>query len=141
MDKPEVSIAQTEEIAEIGKSLRSGLRQFNEGFLGEHTVQSIASVAKIDGQIVGGMLGTVVLDWLAVDIVYLDAAYRGTGLGTQLLQSLEEEGKRLGAKRAFLDTTTFQAEGFYAKFGYVEWGRFTDFAPGIDRIYMRKDKL
>ena len=141
MSKPEISITPAEEVTQAAGWLRTQLRAFNEQFLGVHQPTPIACVAKVDGEMVGGMLGTVVLDWLAVDIVYIEEAYRGTGLGTQLLMDLEAEGRRLGAKRAFVDTTSFQAEGFYTKFGYVEWGRFTDFAPGIDRIFLRKDKL
>ena len=141
MNAPELVLAPAEEISEIGSWIRTNIRSFNEQFLGEHTAKHVATVAKVDGQFVGGMVGVVVLDWLSVDMVFLDEAYRGSGLRTKLLNLLEEEGRRLGATRAFVDTTSFQAEGFYAKFGYLEWGRFVDFAPGIDRIYMRKDKL
>jgi GNAT superfamily N-acetyltransferase len=141
MNPANISLATDEEIPDVGSWLKKQLGAFNQAFLGPHKPKSIASVAKVGDQIVGGVLGVVVLDWLSVEIVFLDEKYRGQGLGEALLTALEREGQRLGATRAFVDTTSFQAEGFYTKFGYVEWGRFKDFAPGVDRIYMRKDRF
>lgn len=141
MANPEISLATAEEMPDINGWLRQHLRAFNAEFLGQSASTPIMAVAKVNDEVVGGFGGVVILDWLSVDIVFIAEEYRGNGMGTRMLLALEEEGRRLGATRAFVDTTSFQAEGFYAKFGYVEWGRFRDFAPGVDRIYMRKDKL
>jgi GNAT superfamily N-acetyltransferase len=141
MSPVKICLADSAEVAGIGSWLKAEIMAFNEAKLGPHPVSHIASVAKVGDQIVGGMFGIVVLDWLSVEVVFVSEEFRGQRFGESLLQTLEEEGRRLGARRAFVDTTSFQAEGFYAKYGYVEWGRFRDFAPGVDRIYMRKDSL
>jgi len=141
MATPELYIASEGDITEVGAWLRQNLHAFNETFIGPHKALHISIGAKVDGQIVGAVAGVVFLDWLSIELVFLQERYRGQGLGRELLEKIEQEGRRLGAKRAFVDTTSFQAEGFYTKFGYQEWGRFRDFTPGTDRIYLRKDAL
>ncbi len=129
------------EVSEIEAWLHRDLHVFNETFLGPYGNQRVGVVAMADGQRVGGICGGVHLGWLSLDIVYLDEKFHRRGLGSQMVLALEAEARKLGATRVFVDTTGFQAEGFYARHGYQEWGRFTDFAPGVDRIYMRKDEL
>jgi GNAT superfamily N-acetyltransferase len=141
MDSLNLSIVTGDDKTELATWIREKLNSFNEKFLGPVRPSHFAAVAKVGDEVVGGMVGVAVLDWLSIEAVFLDEKFRGRGLGAAMLLTLEEEAKRLGATRAFVDTTSFQAEGFYAKFGYKEWGRFREFAPGVDRIYMRKDSL
>ena len=131
----------SEDVATVNAWPRQALHAFNEIHLGPYTNTPIGVLAKMGDQVIGGIYGGVLLGWLAVEQVFLDEQYRGQGLGRQMMNAIEAEAKRLGARRAFVDTASFQAEGFYAKCGYQVWGRFTDFAPGVDRIYMRKDDL
>jgi hypothetical protein len=44
------------------------------------------------------------------------------GNGTAVLKLLEEKDRQLGASRSTFDTMGFQAEKFYEKNGYAEWG-------------------
>jgi GNAT superfamily N-acetyltransferase len=141
MDSPTIDVLTGDATKDVGAWLRAELRLFNEGFLGKQHSLPLATVAKVGDELVGAISGVVILDWLSVDAVFIAEKYRGRGLGESLLRAIEDEAKKAGATRAFVDTTSFQAEGFYAKYGYVEWGRFREFAPGVDRIYMRKDAL
>ena len=50
----------------------------------------------------------------------------------------EAEARRLGLRGMWLDTFTFQAPGFYAKCGFVEFGRIADPPPGHDRVFFLK---
>lgn len=82
-------------------------------------------LARLDGEPVGYALGfeeehrgepAVVLETLSL----LPAA-RGRGLGTRLMQMLDEEAKRYGATRGIVDVVTGNtpAFGFYRNVGFV----------------------
>ena len=64
---------------------------------------------------------------------------RGLGYGHQLLAMAEDEGRRHGARHAHLDTFSFQAPGFYQKYGYKVFGELHDFPSGYQRYYLTKD--
>jgi len=138
---PTISVLDESEIKPSNEWLRKELKALNQKVLGEFKSVPICVVAKVDEELVGGIGGSVHLGWLSIDITYIAEQFRGQGLGRQLITEIEEEGRRLGAERAYVETASFQAEGFYEKLGYIAWGRFTDFAPGVDRIFMRKDRL
>ena len=117
----------------------SGLGKFNRDFLGEYDHIPISvDLCNSSGQIIGGAIGTIVLGWLCIDILWVPEEFRGSKFGSQILEAMECEAKRLGASRAMLDTLGFQAEKFYEKHGFEECGRIVNFASGFDRIYMTK---
>ncbi len=119
--------------------VRAGLRAFNRTFLGDFEIERIAvDVCGDKGDVLGGAVGSVLLGWLFVDLLWIPETLRSSGIGTRILEALELEATRKGAKRAILDTTSFQAEEFYKKQGFVECGRVANFALGYDRIYMIK---
>lgn len=120
----------------------TGLRSFNETFLGPIGSEPLAvDVLDDSGNLIGGAVAAVHLTWLFIHMLWLPENLRGGGTGTQVLRTLEQEALARGAKRAILDTMSFQAEGFYARRGYTECGRVPNFASGYDRIYMIKDLI
>lgn len=58
--------------------------------------------------------------------VYIDRKWRGKGLGTQLLQAIEEKAKANGFHKIVLFTFSFNklGQGLYHKVGYREVGIF-----------------
>ncbi|RDL51439.1 Acetyltransferase [Ensifer sp. M14] len=90
------------------------------------------------GRVCGGIRAMVALCWLQIDHVWVDAALRGQGHGSRLLQRAEEEARAHGAIGVQLTTSTFQAIGFYERHGYAEIGRLRDRPPGEDRVWMAK---
>ena len=139
--KPAIEIVPESDLKGSNEWLRTELHALNVRFMGEYKSEPFSVMAKVGDVPVGGVAGSVHLGWLSIDITYIEEKYRGQGLGRQLMEAIEEEGRRRGATRAYVETASFQAEGFYAKFGYAVYGRFSDFAPGVDRIFMRKDQL
>ncbi len=90
-----------------------------------------------DGEVAGGLSGSLWHGYLFVELLALGAA-RGAGLGRQVMALAEAEARRNGCVGIWLDTFTWQAPGFYSKLGYVEFGRIEGYAPGHDRIFLRK---
>jgi GNAT superfamily N-acetyltransferase len=63
---------------------------------------------------------------------------RGHGYGGRLLTSIEDEARRRGAKKVFLDTFSFQAPDFYIRHGYRVFGELPDFPPASRRYFLTK---
>lgn len=101
-------------------------------------IQTFSIVHRRAGKILAGGRGIVNMGALEVRGLWVDPEMRGTGLGAALLAAIEAEAVKRGASRALLYTFSWQAEGFYRKAGYVEFGRF-DFPDGYARIDMQKD--
>ena len=57
---------------------------------------------------------------IVAESLFVDEAYRGRGLGKQLLLHVEDEARRKGMKMVLLNTYSFQAPGFYRAMGYDE---------------------
>ena len=84
------------------------------------------------------MLGEVYFDWLYVDLLWVKDELRKKGYGQRLMDLLEDEARKLGAKNAYLDTFSFQAPDFYKKQGYQVFGELQDFPPGHQRYFLTK---
>jgi GNAT superfamily N-acetyltransferase len=78
------------------------------------------------------------LDHFNIDLVYLPANLRGVGLGADLLQMAEDEARQRGCKAGVLYTISFQAPGFYEKFGWQRFGEIPCNPPGASRVFMTK---
>ena len=90
------------------------------------------------GKTVGGLWGRTELGLLFLDMFHLPDGARGRSQGGRLLLAVEAEAKRRGCKRAVVETSSFQAPGFYERHGYVEFGRVEFGLPGHARIFLRK---
>lgn len=116
-----------------------GLNAFNRPFLGSDDYRPlVAFLRDVDGAIRGGLVGDTAYGWLHVDVIWMEEDIRGQGWGSRLLAGAEGEAVARGCRRAYLDTATFQAPGFYEKHGYREVGRITDFRYGHDIVYLTK---
>jgi GNAT superfamily N-acetyltransferase len=127
VDKPEWGI--------IGPAISD----YNKQQAGEDQAQSLCFVLRApDEEIVGGVIGATYWDWLHVDLMWIKEEFRGRGYGQRLLTAAEDEARQRGAKNAYLDTFTFQAPGFYEKYGYQVFGELSDFPAGHQRYFLRK---
>ncbi|GAB4447614.1 MAG: hypothetical protein Kow0031_30180 [Anaerolineae bacterium] len=92
------------------------------------------------GQIIGGLTADTYWDsWLEIADLWLDESLRGQGLGAELLRRAETEAMVRGCIRAHLQTFSFQARGFYEKYGWRVVGAMEDFPPGQTFYWMRKE--
>ena len=103
------------------------------------TVTPIALyVREAQGKIRGGLTGFLAWDWLSVDLLWVDAALRGQGYGSELLATAEQVARDSGCVAVRLDTYDFQARPFYERHGYVVWGVLEGYPAGRRTFHMRK---
>jgi ribosomal protein S18 acetylase RimI-like enzyme len=72
-------------------------------------------------------------------LMWMKEVLRGRGYGHRLLTLVEDEARKRGATKAFLDTFSFQAPGFYEKHGYHVFGELKDFPKGHQRYFFTKE--
>jgi GNAT superfamily N-acetyltransferase len=120
--------------------ISSGLDHFNIDTTGINDRRALAVLVhdKASGKVLGGLTGRTSLGLLFIDLVYLPANLRGVGLGADLLQMAEDEARQRGCKAGVLYTISFQAPGFYEKFGWQRFGEIPCNPPGASRVFMTK---
>ena len=100
-------------------------------------VRSYRYQAELGGQVVGGVSAWSMGPELHVDMLAVDEGSRRKGVGTRLLERVEEQARRDGCTVASVDTFSFQAPGYYPAHGYEEeFRRRLD--DGSERIYFSK---
>ena len=117
-----------------------GVASYNRQQAGEDHFQRICfALHAPDEEIVGGALGELYWDWLHLDLLWVTDELRGRGFGHRLLNVIEDEARSRGAKNVFLDTFSFQAPGFYQRYGYRVFGELPDFPRGSTRYFLTKE--
>jgi len=130
----------TQRYDEVRQSVAAGLSRYNDRFLPiERERHPLAiSVRDDSGAVVGGLIGELRMDYLYVDLLWLDESQRGKGMGKRLLDAAEAEARQFGATHMHLSTWSFQAPDFYRAMGFVEFGRLADHPAGFDNVYFVK---
>jgi GNAT superfamily N-acetyltransferase len=100
--------------------------------------QPIGVFVRRDGRLVAGADGRTQWGWLYVAHLWVDDELRGTGLGTRVLQAIEDAARVRGCRAVFLDTLEFQAKPFYEKLGYSEFGHLDDYPAGGVKHFLWK---
>jgi hypothetical protein len=75
---------------------------------------------------VAGLVGETFWNALLVSVLWVHAQHRKSGYGTALMGRAEQIAKARACDVVFLNTMTFQAQGFYSKLGYQVFGELTD---------------
>lgn len=99
-------------------------------------VQRFALLLQEGERLAAGLSGALAWQWLFVEALWVDDAWRRRGVGTALLTRAEAHAAATGCHSVWLDT--FQARDFYATLGYREFGALEDYPPGQTRYFMRK---
>lgn len=78
-------------------------------------------------------------DWLHIELICVDQTQRGQGLGSQLMEKVEQKARDVGCIGMHLTTFEFQAPEFYESHGFESFAVLDDFPTiGHQRHYMIK---
>lgn len=134
-------IAVTDEPSAADESVvRDGLAAYNFEKAGyrDHRPLAILVSDPETGEVVGGLLGGTSFGLLRIDRFFLPESLRKQGLGTRIIETAEEEGRRRGCSRALLTTLSFQAPGFYKRQGWEVLAELEGEPPAPSRFLMTK---
>ena len=104
-----------------GEAIHAGLRAYNRQFVPDTADLSLV-VTDQEGRIIGGCDAFRMGELAMLDVLWVAEDHRGAGLGACILEQLEENAARQGAKRLELNTFGFQAPRFYEKMGSRRFG-------------------
>ena len=127
---------------EVLESLWRGLDGFNRSVLGGYDYARLAVVVRNeDGDVIGGLCGDLLWDWLHVQCLWVDEGLRDRGVGTKLVRMAEDAAIFRGIDNIHLETTSFQALDFYLKHGYEVFGQLEGKPAGHTWYYLKKENI
>jgi len=101
------------------ESLYTEIARYNATVAGDSKQIPLAICANNKNeQTLGAIYGWLQWGWLFIDLLWVDESLQNKGIGKTLLLQLEDAALQQGVDRAYLDTGSFQAPGFYEKNGY-----------------------
>lgn len=116
-----------------------GVGNFNIATTGHAAWYPVAYFVRSDeGEILGGLHGTVWGKWLYIKIVWVAEPARGKGCAKKLVEAAEAYAIERGCMAAHLETFSFQARSLYEKLGYEVFGELKDYPPGHTFYFLRK---
>ena len=121
------------------EAVRLGLRAYNLSRLDVPYAPFAVIARDAPGAIVGGVTGDVYWGMCEIEFVWVDDAWRGRGIGAQLMAEAERVALAHGCRRIHLDTMSFQAPGFYRSLGFQVAGQIEGYAEGHVRYFLVKD--
>lgn len=116
----------------------SNLAAFNDADAGPADRQVLATLVRVDKELVAGLSGYTAWNWLYIQWLWVADKHRGQGLARELLSAAETEAVRRGCHSAHLDTFNPHALRVYQKAGYTVFGTLADFLPGRTRSFLSK---
>jgi len=133
---PKIAIERT--IGKTKKAVLDGLIRYNTEKMGRQKYKRFAVSLREGDKIVGGIVGEVWTAVLFIQLFWMEQRLRGRGHGTKLIKAIEDEARRFGATRSYLDTMSVQAPGFYRACGYKEFGSIKGYPGGVTRHWFTK---
>ncbi len=117
------------------------LGDYNEPFLEDSRYDYFGVFVRDDsGAIRAGLIGNLYAGWLFINLLWVHAELRRTGIGSALVAEAEHRAIAFGCHSAYVDTFSFQGPDFYPRFGYDMFGTL-DYPPDSKRIFLKKRLL
>lgn len=101
------------------------------------TPEPFAVFAEETGAVIGAVIGKIYLNWLHIDLVWIEEPYRRKGTGSCLMRAAEAEARRRGLSGIEVWSQDWQGPAFYLKLGYNAFATLDDFIPGGKRHAFR----
>ena len=124
--------------AEQMVAIERGLDDYNGSVASTRFTIPVRAVFVESGQVVAGMVGAAYWGKLHIRILWVHPDCQSQGLGSRLMEWVEERGRALGCTAALVDTMSFQAPAFYERRGYREFGVSEGYDGGASRHYFEK---
>jgi len=125
--------------SELYAELARAVHAYGEPFVGVVDSRRLGVVVRdAAGDLLGGITGRTVLGHFLIDVLFVDEALRGRGVGRELMARAEAEARNRGCHGAQVDTLSFQAPRFYQQFGFEVIGTVPDFPAGHERYFLHK---
>lgn len=139
MTEAKIVVTDAPDDADI-KVIQDGLKAYNTEKAGYDDYKPLAVFVTdpATGKVVGGLYGGSYMGQLRVDRFFLPEDHRRDRIGSKVLATAEEEGRKRGCSRVTLNTLEIQAPGFYMKQGYTMAAKLECDPPGITRYLMTK---
>ena len=121
------------------KAVLRPLRAYNTVRAGDPRIRPVdLLLADEAGNHVGGLWGECAYDWLFVELLAVPEEYRGKHHGKTLMKRAEEIARDHDCVGVWLNTSEFQARGFYEKLGFEVFGTLDDYPVGQKTFFLRK---
>ena len=133
-----VAITVERTIGETKRAVLGGLIRYNNEKMGKQKYRRFAISLRDRKKIVGGIVGEVWTTVLFIQFFWIEERFRGKGHGTALIEKIEDEARRFGAVRSYLDTMSVQAPDFYRARGYEAFGTIDGYPGGVTRHWFTK---
>ena len=133
---PAVSVERT--IGATKRAVLGGLIRYNDEKMGKQKYRRLAISLRDKEAIVGGIVGEVWMTVLFIQLFWIEQRFRGHGHGSALIEKIEQEARRFGAVRSYVDTMSFQAPAFYRACGYQAFGTIDGYPGGVTRHWLTK---
>lgn len=132
-----------EATAEDNDALQNAITDYNIQIIPSLPRAEIKKIDLVIREDSGNLIGGVNAEWvnwgiLHIPLLFVFERYRGLGLGSKLLKSVEDRAREKGCYLAHLDTFEFQGKDFYLKNGYEIFGVLDDCPKGYKRYYFKK---
>jgi GNAT superfamily N-acetyltransferase len=132
------SISVERTIGKTKKAVLGGLIRYNAEKMGKQKYKRFAISLRVGDKIVGGIVGEVWTAVLFIQFFWMEQKFRGKGTGRKLIKAIEDEARRFGATRSYVDTMSIQAPGFYRACGYREFGAIDGYPGGVTRHWLTR---
>ncbi|WP_105264531.1 GNAT family N-acetyltransferase [Pseudoalteromonas sp. T1lg76] len=117
------------------KTISQGIQSYNQEHLPKQVVfepdTRFAAFARNDkGEVIGGIRAKAFWNYCIIELLWLSAQTRGSGVGSRLMAAVEAHAKAQGFNYMRTETLDFQAKPFYEKLGYQVYGELVDCPKG-----------
>ncbi len=125
--------------ARLRERMDEEIYAFNAAVTGHHDGRSLSvAVRGDDGEPRAGLYGWTWAGAAPSNCSGCEMTSAVPAWGARMLVAAEAEIRRRGCDQVVLSTHSFQAPGFYARFGYQECGRTPGYPRGHDEIHLLK---
>jgi GNAT superfamily N-acetyltransferase len=139
MHAPLIELTDAPDPADVA-AIRAGLSDYNTAATGIDDQRPLAVLVRDPDthKVIGGITGRTSRGMFFLEVFFLPASLRGSGVGSEALKLAEQEGWRRGCTAALLHTNTFQAPDFYRKNGWREIASIPSGPAGNCRVIFTK---